>query len=143
MQHQPLSKWKFAIGTTSRVPNSGGVLHYLIADFDNEIPDIPVALVAGDNLIIQKTPHGWHMYSDKCMPFDALVKVLEYLGADPTWIQIGQQRGYFFLADKRQINFHWPVEHMVIYYGAKEEGPCNPAALGQVVRTQDNHKRSV
>lgn len=134
----PPSKWNFAIGTTSRVPDSGGVLHYLIADFDDEMPDVPVDAVAGNHLIIQRTPHGWHLYSDKIMPFDALLEMLQFLGADPAWIAIGKERGYFFLADKQKISFPWPVEHMVIYYVKKEEGPCNPGTSGQVLRTQDH-----
>jgi hypothetical protein len=142
-QKQPLSKWRFAIGTTSRVPNSGGALHYLIADFDDEIPDIPVEVVAGNHLIIQRTPHGWHLYSDQCMPFDHLIKVLEHIGADTAWIEIGKERGYYFLADKQKIEFPWPVEHMVIYYGEEETRPCNPGSSGQILRAENNHKGDV
>lgn len=124
MKKKQLSKWNFAIGTTSRVPNSGG-LHYLIADFDNlKYPwaiftYMPFNLV--QNMVLQKTPHGWHLYTDAVMTFDLLQKYLLAMDADPAWVEIGKERGYYFLADKKEIDFPWPVEHMVLHYGKKRK----------------------
>jgi hypothetical protein len=114
-------KWQFAIGTTSRVP--GGSLHYLIADFDGFYPMEPFlhgVLSAADNVIWQKTPHGWHVYTDLQMKFEKLTKTLRMIGADPSWIDIGKERGYYFLADKSMIVFPWKVEHMVIRRGKEK-----------------------
>jgi len=116
---KPKAKWRFAIGTTSRVPDSGG-LHYLIADFDDSI-NLSVNLGSlGNNIMFQRTPHGWHMYSDTVLPFKLLIQKLKQLSADPNWIRIGEERGYLFLADKSAIVFPWPVEHMVIHYGKEK-----------------------
>lgn len=114
-------KWKFAIGHTSRVPNSGG-LHYLIVDFDTEKPDFSfIRKLAINNAIIQRTKHGWHVYTDLQLEFDTVVNVLKnMIDADPVWIRIGQKRGYYFLADKQAIIFPWPVEPMVIYIGKEK-----------------------
>jgi|SRR6516162_7293258 hypothetical protein len=141
---KPLSKWKFAIGTTSRVPGSGGVLHYLIADFDGSMPQIQIYAVIDKNLIVQRTPHGWHLYSDRIMSFECLCNFLGHIGADPNWIRIGKERGYFFLADKQEIDFPWPVEHMVLHYAkTKERKARNTPASGQVLRKTRNHKGDV
>lgn len=115
------NKWKFAIGTTSRVPHSGG-LHYLIVDFDTEKPDFSfIRKLAINNAIVQRTKHGWHVYTDLQLEFVTVVNVLKHMiDADPNWIRIGQERGYYFLADKSQVVFPWPVEHMVLRY-AKEK----------------------
>lgn len=122
MSKKQLDKWRFAIGTTSRVPDSGG-LHYLIADFDSY--NVHLNLYSGilcdvHNLILQKTEHGFHLYTDQQMNFGQLVRTLRAMGADSNWIDIGKDRGYFFLADKQRINFPWPVEHMVIHHGTKK-----------------------
>lgn len=117
----PKEKWKFAIGTTSRVPNSGG-LHYLIADFDLDyLPLNDLIELGGNTLLIQKTEHGYHVYSKAIYTFDDLITRLVILNADPAWIQIGTKRGYFFLADKDFINFPWPVEHMTINWNWKSD----------------------
>ena len=120
----PKLKWKFAIGTTSRVPDSGGRLHYLIADFDDPlINQERIWLELGayrEKAIIQDTEHGWHLYTSWKMTFDELIPFLKKISADPEWVRIGERRGYLFLADKKEINFPWPVEHMVIKYGKKE-----------------------
>ena len=105
------NKWRFAIGTTSRVPGRPG-MHYLIADFDGE-PKFR-NLLQWKFGVWQKTPHGWHFYSDIMASLKVMVKWLRMVGADPAWIRIGRKRGYFFLADKDQINFEWPVERMVL-----------------------------
>ena len=116
-------KWRFAIGTTSRVPNSGG-LHYLIADFDNSFPLTEPfnygVILNCRTAILQKTNHGWHLYTDIAYRFEKLIQTLKIMGADPTWIKIGKERGYFFLADKSEIDFPYPVEHMVIHYAKKK-----------------------
>jgi hypothetical protein len=107
-------KWKFAIGTTSRVPHSK--LHYLIVDFDEEHPRF--SLIAGmnpDHMFIQKTPHGWHVYTDLQVTFSKLGQLLEIVGADKSWISIGKSRGYFFLADKGPVPLPWPVERMKLH----------------------------
>lgn len=115
-------KWRFAIGTTSRVPHSGGVLHYLIADFDNHWPKEAVEYIneTCEQAVLQKTPHGWHLYTNRIITFDGMDKVLHSIGADPVWIEIGKKRGYYFLADKDRINFSWEVEHMAIFYGKEK-----------------------
>jgi hypothetical protein len=121
---KPKSKWKFAIGTTSRVPHSGG-LHYFIADFDDYIFPLEDQIVRwivdpANIIILQKTEHGWHLYTDVIFSFDKLVANLKLTGADAAWIDIGKERGYFFLADKSEIDFPYPVEHMVIHYGKEK-----------------------
>lgn len=122
---KPKAKWKFAIGTTSRVPSSGG-FHYLIADFDtNNITYVMNSLSKWniDNMIFQRTPHGWHLYTNSIDNFDMTCYRLAILKADRKWVEIGKRRGYFFLADKDIILFPWAVEHMVIkwsYNGKKE-----------------------
>jgi hypothetical protein len=121
------SKWRFAIGTTSRVPHSK-TLHYLIADFDSitlnqVLINLGTILLGGmkfENILIQRTRHGWHVYTDCILPFRSLLSTLRILDADRSWIRIGEKRGYLFLADKSEIDFPWPVEHMVIHYGKKE-----------------------
>lgn len=118
MAIRPKLKWKFAIGTTSRVPNSGGKIHYLIADFDGPIINTPAltGTVKKAKAILQVTANGFHLYTNIQMTFESLVSTLKLIKADPAWIRIGQKRGYFFLADKDYINFTWSVEHMRISY---------------------------
>lgn len=117
-------KWKFAIGTTSRVPNSQS-FHYLIADFDDpNKPDLSkfrsIGLLIPQNIFIQKTEHGWHMYTDNEYLFSELFLILHQLGADKKWIQIGRKRGYYFLADKSSVILPWPVERMVLHVEEKK-----------------------
>lgn len=116
---QSNNKWNFAIGTTSRVPDSGG-LHYLIIDYDTQKLNISWITQDFKNAILQRTPHGWHIYTDAKMTFDELCSILPRIGADPVWVKIGKERGYFFLADKSCIVFPWPVEHMVIHRGKEK-----------------------
>lgn len=116
------NKWRFAIGTTSRVPFLTAS-HYFIADFDNEPfsnDKLRNTLLCCDNIILQQTQHGWHLYSDLVMSFEELFQTLKEVGADKSWIKIGHKRGYYFLADKSLIFFPWPVEHMVIHYDKKK-----------------------
>lgn len=116
-------KWKFAIGTTSRIPGESG-FHYLIADFDTKLIDIvAMTLVvhhAHGRCIWQETRHGWHLYTNLVGTLEGITSSLKSIQADPAWIRIGEKRGYFFLADKSQIDFPWPVEHMVIHYGKEK-----------------------
>lgn len=117
-------KWKFAIGTTSRVPNSKQQ-HYLIADFD-KVPHLPRIMALGaNNMMLQRTPNGWHLYTDLQYSFKKLCEVLSIIGADKKWISIGKSRGYLFLADKQAVYLPWPVERMNIY--AKKERQGNTA----------------
>jgi hypothetical protein len=125
-------KWRFAIGTTSRVPNARG-LHYLIADFDEIPPSIEDLQTCGAHtIIIQTTPHGFHVYTNAIMTFSKLVSTLSVLNADESWISIGEKRGYYFLADKDMIIFPWKVEHMMIYYDGKKKTQ-NAKALGSLI----------
>jgi hypothetical protein len=114
----PQYKWRLAIGTTSRVPQSK--LHYLIADFDCK--NLRLGLLSGyepDHIFIQRTPNGWHVYTDLQFTFKKLCEALHILGADRSWISIGETRGYFFLADKGPVTLPWPVERMKLS-GKKE-----------------------
>lgn len=120
-------KWRFAMGTTSRVPNSK--LHYLIADYDCSeqvpYPGLRLGLIAGykpDHIFIQKTPNGWHVYTDIQMTFKKLTEALAIVGADRKWVEIGKTRGYFFLADKGPVTLPWPVERMQIHATRKVKG---------------------
>jgi hypothetical protein len=131
------NKWQFAIGTTSRVPNSGG-LHYLIVDFDEDAPNFKfLHQLDIKNAILQRTEHGWHVYTDMQLEFHTLVNVLSHmLRADKVWIEIGKKRGYYFLADKSRIVFPWKVEHMVIYHD--KEKARNTRASGSLVQAKGN-----
>lgn len=95
-----------------------------MADFDFNFPfcdSFLCSMILNANyVILQKTPHGWHLYSDLVFPFDKLIHTLREVGADAAWIDIGQERGYFFLADKSEIDFPYPVEHMVLTHGKKK-----------------------
>lgn len=110
-------KWKFALGTTSRVPNSR--LHYLIADFDDVTwlgtAVSRLAMFKPDHMFVQKTKRGWHIYTDITYTFKKLIEVLKIIGADRKWIEIGQSRGYLFLADKGPVTLPWAVERMEIH----------------------------
>lgn len=117
-------KWRFAIGTTSRIPHDAGGFHYLMADFDGD--KFPARrsymwglLEMASHVIMQRTPHGWHLYTDLRFDFNSLTQILEAIGADAAWVRIGKERGYYFLADKSEIDFPYPVEHMVLH-GQKE-----------------------
>lgn len=124
MKNKLSNKWSFAIGHTSRVPRSGGVLHYLIADLDTgeEDPWPQLECLPWDKIssaILQRTQHGWHLYTDYRGTMIEITDLLRYIGADHNWIEIGIRRGYWFLADKDEVHFNWPVECMVIYDGKK------------------------
>lgn len=111
-------KWKFAVGTTSRVPDSD--MHYLIGDIDGALMPVLKELwrhcfPIPQNIFIQKTEHGYHFYTDLKIPFNKAVMLLHKVGCDKKWITIAKTRGYFFLADKSAVNLPWPVERMKIH----------------------------
>jgi hypothetical protein len=120
MKKTPKAKWRYAIGTTSRVPKS--FLHYLIIDIDQ--PRIPYPLIrwitehtTATHLFIQKTQHGWHVYTNHVCSFRSLIKSLTHRKhVDQRWLSIGKKRGYLFLADKDIAHVPWPVERMQIHY---------------------------
>lgn len=114
MANSQMYKWRFAIGTTSRVPNEEN-MHYFIADFDCMVSMEALIFISGSSCVIQATPRGFHLYSDKKLSFDQLIRALKHCGADPSWIRIGRKRGYFFLADKDEVKTSWPVERMILY----------------------------
>jgi hypothetical protein len=119
----PKCKWRFAIGTTSRVPAREGY-HYLIADFDRaEFPGgdpFLAGILINGHHYWESTPHGWHLYTNIVFNFKKLVKTLRMIEADPAWIEIGKERGYYFLAHKSPLQFRWPVEYMYLHHGKKE-----------------------
>jgi hypothetical protein len=166
-------KWRFAIGTTSRVPdqpdtggNSGqisssavcyyfqdspknhspknsGDRHYFMCDIDNfEWNEALVnVLQIPNHVIIQRTPHGWHIYTDLQVTWKSLVILLKKVGADPAWVSIGESRGYYFLADKSEIQFSWPVEHMVLHYGEEKAQDSEKTRL--LVPKKGNRQKTV
>jgi hypothetical protein len=103
------AKWRFAIGTTSRVPGSS--LHYLMLDVDDPtwVMGYRVCLYR-----IQVTKSGFHVYTNEKLSFEQMLFTAVGMGADPAWARIAQARGYAFLADKAPIALPWPVERMVI-----------------------------
>ena len=118
----PKRKWRFAIGTTSRVPTREEY-HYLIADFDTEnIPLTPFlsGILSNGRYFWEPTQHGWHLYTNIIFPFPKLVTTLQMIEADPAWIEIGEKRGYFFLAHKSYLRFNWPVEYMILNHGKEK-----------------------
>src|SRR5271170_4804491 len=122
----PKSKWRFAIGTTSLVPTSPR-LHYLMADIDScsFICSLSQTLshfawLGVKNFTLQRTRHGWHIYTDTRMPWRKLTATLSRTpGVDQAWLRIGLQRGYLFLADKAPVPLNWPVKRMVLSYDRK------------------------
>lgn len=120
-------KWEFAIGTTSRVPESPH--HYLILDIDTH-DDKKLQRTLGRlqafSYKAQKTPNGYHIYTDlEVYSIAEFVRHAKDLGADPAWLRIGEKRGYFFLADRRKVELDWPVERMLIHYGKKKGEALN------------------
>ena len=118
------NKWRFAIGTTSRVP--GYKWHYLILDYDNVpfsyvfhrlVNRFPCIVRGGEQFQFhaQPTQSGWHVFTSiHFYYFEELIDVAYAMGADPAWLRIGEKRGYLFLADKAPVPLPWPVERMVI-----------------------------
>lgn len=118
-------KWRFAIGTTSRVPGIKG-LHYLMFDFDGLVfrevfrKINPMLSYLGVPWYAQPTSKGWHVYTPQTYTFSYLITILNWVGADPAWIRIGAKRGYLFLADKGRMQLPWEVERMVIWTKRKK-----------------------
>lgn len=116
------AKYRFMIGTTSRVP--GSRRHYLIMDFDGPIyyqQAGAIGSLAPHRSVWQRTTNGTHIYTP--VQFRTLREMLTVavdLGADPTWARIAQRRGYAFLADKCMLDIPWPVERMIVSHGKKE-----------------------
>src|SRR5690348_8737040 len=102
----PADKWRFAIGTTSRVPGKPNH-HYLILDFDNvTFSKVFVGIntyMGKGKWIAQPTASGWHVYTDSIIDFTSVMTCAEMMGADPAWLRIGEKRGYLFLADKAPV----------------------------------------
>jgi len=124
---KPKSKWRFAIGTTSLVPTAQR-LHYLIADVD-EVSYVGIgetlrhfAWLGIKNFTLQRTRHGWHIYTDTRMPWRKLTATLSHTpGIDQAWLRIGLTRGYLFLADKALVPLNWPVKRMTLTYAPKSK----------------------
>jgi hypothetical protein len=120
MARKTSDKWRFAIGTTSRVPGLHLCDHYLIFDFDNRtLPEIfqSISLLNDEvtfRWVAQPTESGWHVYTDLWCTFKTALEMAKKAGADPAWLRIGEKRGYLFLADKAPVPLPWPVERMVI-----------------------------
>ena len=116
------AKWDFAIGTTSRVPGTKG-FHYLILDIDTKGKQLEVACnkldALGCDYVTQETRNGFHIYTNFITSFFEVLFLAKIIGADETWLKIGQRREYLYLADKDQINLAWPVERMIIHHGQK------------------------
>jgi hypothetical protein len=118
-------KWNFAIGTTSIMPLSCEGMHYLIVDIDTrtpshikEVDDYLKTMQAkiGFSIIKQDTPNGVHYYTNLEVRWTRLLDTLKYIPhIDHSWLKIGTERGYFYLADKDIVNLPWPVTRMVIY----------------------------
>jgi hypothetical protein len=117
---RPKTKWKFAIGTTSFVPDSK--LHYLIVDIDtkdeNKIVNAVWHLIyrfPRCSIYIQPTRHGYHLFTNiKLSWMDLRRKIRKIPFVDLTWIGIGESRGYFFLADKGHVRLSWKVRRMIL-----------------------------
>lgn len=123
MKNQPKTKWRFAIGTTSLVPTAPR-LHYLIADVDGPYINATLAHFAWlgvKNFTLQRTRHGWHVYTKTRMPWRKLTATLSRTpGVDQAWLRIGLTRGYLFLADKHAVPLNWSVKRMVLTLAKKK-----------------------
>lgn len=117
-----MQKWRFAIGTTSRVPRSydpltSEHLHYLILDIDGKLNPLRWQKLVRlcPHAILEKTRNGFHVYTDIRVHSSEFIRLARRFGADPVWINIGHKRGYWFLAERyRPINPPWNVERMTL-----------------------------
>jgi hypothetical protein len=126
---QPNPKWLFAIGTTSFVPGArwldATALHYLILDVDQyDYPEDTVMYLCREigcrNLRVAPTNRGWHIYTDKMYRWRDLLALLRTIPhVDQRWVSIGSNRGYLYLADKQDVQLHWPVVRMMLHYVKK------------------------
>lgn len=115
-----VDKWRFAVGTTSRVPHRVG-MHYLILDYDApwKFKDVFTFVENGlrddeGKWIAQPTTNGWHVYTSVIGDFSYIKQKAWRMAADLSWLRIAEKRGYLFLADKAPVPLPWPVERMVI-----------------------------
>lgn len=115
----PKEKWRFAVGTTSRVIGTNGTdRHFLILDIDSiefdtsEIHDFVNSMDCRSFLM--PSPRGWHLFTDLIVSFNEFKTYAKELGADSAWIAIGESRGYWFLADYMQVLLPWTVERMML-----------------------------
>lgn len=120
-------KWKFCIGTTSRIPHEqtklreqtiGNNRHYLMLDIDGKLSfrHWKRILDADPLAVLERTPKGFHVYTSIRLSGRQFVKMAKKFGADPVWIEIGRQREYWFLADKcRRTPLQWKVERMILH----------------------------
>jgi hypothetical protein len=118
---QPKRKWRFAIGTTSIVPNTDPLRHYLIVDVDTKNVQRTVDYLTNILLIpdvaVFPTPRGWHVYTPAVFTWNGVISKLAHVpNVDRRWLKIGQRRGYLFLADKTAVVLDWPVVRMVLHY---------------------------
>jgi hypothetical protein len=116
----PKTKWNFAIGTTSIVPNTNRQKHYLIGDVDSKETKPTIEFLSdqlGANYIfIQQTKNGFHFFTELKMSFKELIYTLRRVpNVDPAWIGIGELRGYLYLADKRLLTLPWKVTRMILH----------------------------
>jgi hypothetical protein len=116
------AKWKFAIGTTSLVPDTS--LHYLILDVDNDQTEPTLRYLTDvlhvTDLAAYPTPHGWHIYTAYKLSFLLLIQCISNVpNVDTQWLAIGRKRGYMFLADYKPVILPWPVVRMVLNHGKR------------------------
>lgn len=80
-----------------------------------DLPDILFKASACTQVIIQKTPRGFHVYTDIIFySLREVIRAARLMGADKVWTDIGLSRGYLFLADKGPVFMSWPVERMML-----------------------------
>jgi hypothetical protein len=109
----PAKKYRFMLGTTSRVPKSPG-WHYLMLDIDGEMTPEAYNLIHEVRYFLQKTNSGWHVFFPIQMRLKIMLSRATELGADPVWADLALKRGWAFLADKGKTRIPWPVERMVL-----------------------------
>lgn len=111
-------KWKFCIGTTSRIPHERTNRHYLLLDIDGKLSfRLWKKILDADSLaVLERTPKGFHIYTSIRVSGRQFVEMAKKFGADPVWIEIGRRREYWFLADKcRRTPLQWKVERMILH----------------------------
>lgn len=116
-------KWRFAVGTTSRVPGQRGV-HFLMLDIDSvnhDSVDVRLAMDFGCRTFATRSPNGWHIFTDIRRGFKSTCELALAYGADPKWVEIGRNRGYLFLADYKPMKLLWKTERMAIYFNGERE----------------------
>lgn len=112
-------KWKFAIGTTSRVSSGPAPLHFLMLDIDGPLSFRKWRSITRlcPNAVLDRTRNGFHVYTDYVVSPGEFVRFARKFGADQNWIRIGEKRGYWFLADRcRAVNLDWKVQRMKLHH---------------------------